>query len=230
LTPTTDTSGHTVEDLRHAPEYLAATVQQDKGMQQYFHQNVYRHYRNSAEDNPDLPMARIIFDQERKFSDYKALVALVSEQTDFPLRGMNLFDVRSSQKSQRALGQWILDLDSREGIPDITPRRVRKLKSALHDEIDQARFNSLASEWKRDTRFHSSIIEIAMHRAYQRIIGMGHSAIPPILNDLRKEPNQWFWALHAITGENPIQPDHRGKIREMVDDWLEWGRSRGYGC
>lgn len=43
-----------------------------------------------------------------------------------------------------------------------------------------------------------------MHPAYQQIIGMGEKALPLILRDLRDRPTgHWFWALNAITGEEP---------------------------
>ena len=36
-------------------------------------------------------------------------------------------------------------------------------------------------------------------RPYQRIIGMGLPVVPLILEELEREPDQWFWALEAIT-------------------------------
>lgn len=81
--------------------------------------------------------------------------------------------------------------------------------------------------WKKETRSLSSIIDICMHPAYQRIIGMGHSAVPLILKELQREEDHWFWALKAITGENPIQPQNRGDIERMTEDWLRWGRENG---
>src|SRR5688572_11014345 len=52
------------------------------------------------------------------------------------------------------------------------------------------RFARLFCEWKDATRFSSSITESAMHPAYQQIIGMGKDAIPLIIAELRKEPDQ----------------------------------------
>ncbi|MBN4054538.1 hypothetical protein JYT87_02395 [Nitrospira defluvii] len=95
------------------------------------------------------------------------------------------------------------------------------------DEI-QNRFRSLVSEWKRDTSYFSSITDMATHPAYQRIIGLGKSAIPLILRELQEEPNHWFWALMAITDIDPVIPEHQGRLREMSEDWLQWGREQGY--
>jgi hypothetical protein len=89
-------------------------------------------------------------------------------------------------------------------------------------------FHSLARTWKQATSHSSSPAAIAMHPAYQRIIGMGPVAIPLILHELETEPHLWFWALKAITGEDPVQPGQRGKIREMAQAWLRWGNEHGF--
>ena len=90
------------------------------------------------------------------------------------------------------------------------------------------RFNHLKAEWDENTSMLSSITEIAMHPAYQQIIGMGPSAIPLILQTMKTEPGHWFWALKSITGEDPVLPEHRGRIKEMTEDWLNWGRRQPY--
>ena len=56
---------------------------------------------------------------------------------------------------------------------------------------------------------------------------MGAKALPYIFRELEREPDQWFWALRAITGANPIKPEQQGRIQEMAAAWIEWGRERG---
>ncbi len=94
-------------------------------------------------------------------------------------------------------------------------------------ELD-VRFQELADEWKQDCVFSSSVQEIAMHPAYQKIVGMGPSAVRMILRDLQREPHHWFWALHAITGENPVPEESQGNLDEMATAWIDWGREVGY--
>ena len=36
-----------------------------------------------------------------------------------------------------------------------------------------------------------------------------------------------FWALEAITGENPVPAADRGKVQKMADAWVAWGREQG---
>jgi hypothetical protein len=90
------------------------------------------------------------------------------------------------------------------------------------------RFSNLANRWKRETAIHSSASQIAMHPAYQEIIGMGWPVVGLILNDLKESNSHWFWALRAITGDDPIKPEQRGKIAQMSSAWLSWGVDHGY--
>lgn len=90
------------------------------------------------------------------------------------------------------------------------------------------RFLNLEKEWKESTAMLSSVTEIAMHPSYQQIIGMGPTAIQMIFLSMGQEPDHWFWALSAITGENPVHSENQGKIKEMTDAWFEWGREHLY--
>lgn len=93
------------------------------------------------------------------------------------------------------------------------------------DELERT-FSALAQQWHADTVFLSSIDKMVMHPAYQRIIGMGPQALPLILHELQVRPDHWFWALHAISGEDPAQSD--ASFDEAVGAWLQWGKKRGY--
>ena len=90
------------------------------------------------------------------------------------------------------------------------------------------RFLTLKARWEAETAVLSSVSEIAMHPAYQQIIGMGTIAIPLILAEMTKKPGHWFWALKSITGEDPVVPEQKGRIKEMTEAWLRWGKKQGY--
>lgn len=92
----------------------------------------------------------------------------------------------------------------------------------------EAQFLQLAEQWKRETAPLSSISQIARHRAYQRIIGMGTEAIPLILRDLQDDLSEWFWALDAITGASPVPPESEGDLSQMAEAWIRWGQNNGY--
>jgi hypothetical protein len=92
----------------------------------------------------------------------------------------------------------------------------------------QERFRTLVNEWKSQRGYSSSITRMSMHYAYQQIIGMGEQAIPLLLGELAREPDHWFWALKVLTGVNPVPQESRGKINEMAQHWLRWGKEQGY--
>jgi hypothetical protein len=68
---------------------------------------------------------------------------------------------------------------------------------------------------------------MAMLEPYQRIIGMGPPVIPLILEELRREPDQWFWTLESITEQNPVPREAMGKVRLMAAAWVRWGEQQG---
>ena len=89
------------------------------------------------------------------------------------------------------------------------------------------RFLRLSRRWREDTQWLSSSTQIAMHPAYQAIIGMGDDALRWILADLRRTSAPWFWALKAISAEDPVPPSDRGVVCKMTEAWLEWGMQKG---
>jgi hypothetical protein len=93
----------------------------------------------------------------------------------------------------------------------------------------ERRFRRLAATWKAETELVSKVTKRILHPAYQKIIGMGEPAIPLILKDLSEHgPDDWFWALTAITDDNPITEDISGDMQAMAEAWLQWGRKAGY--
>jgi hypothetical protein len=91
-----------------------------------------------------------------------------------------------------------------------------------------SRFEELYRQWKSETAPLSSGTSLIYHPAYQQIIGMGEEAIPFILIKLQEDPHHLFYALHKISGENPVPKDHAGDLTKMTADWLVWGRKQGY--
>lgn len=91
------------------------------------------------------------------------------------------------------------------------------------------KFQQLVKQWQTERGAMSSITEAVLCPAYQRIVGMGESALPFIVAQLRSEgdePDQWFWALKAITGADPVRPEDRGNYPRMSAAWLEWASNQ----
>lgn len=94
------------------------------------------------------------------------------------------------------------------------------------------RFQTLVKQWRQERGVSSSITDAAILIPYQGIIGMGEDALPLIIAELKSEgddPDQWFWALMAITGENPANPGDHGDYRAMAKAWIAWAEDQGYG-
>jgi hypothetical protein len=111
----------------------------------------------------------------------------------------------------------------------VARRRTVLLRQLLvtKDYFDsERRFRALADEWRQSTRWLSSIHTMVANPAYLEIVGMGRPALPLILAELRKDPDHWFPALVAISGENPVSEADAGDLRKMTSSWLEWGRQR----
>ncbi len=87
-------------------------------------------------------------------------------------------------------------------------------------------FHNLAEKWRQETGPLSSAVKMAMHPAYQRIIGMGPAVLPCVLRELQRRPDHWFWALRAITGED--MGGSAGDFESARKAWLDWGKRHGY--
>jgi hypothetical protein len=87
-------------------------------------------------------------------------------------------------------------------------------------------FREALRKWREGTQLSSLLEDKRAHPAYRRIVDMGEDVIPLILEEIKARPDLIFMALHDITGEDPITPEHRGRVREMIQDWLRWESER----
>lgn len=107
-------------------------------------------------------------------------------------------------------------------------------ESWLHSTngVVDERFAELANAWKTSIgptpTAMGMAMGMAMHPAYQQIIGMGPTAVPLLLAELEREPHHWFWALRSITGVDPVPESARGNLELMRDAWLQWGHAHGH--
>jgi len=122
-----------------------------------------------------------------------------------------------------------------------TQETARSIRAALVDDVVfegytlqlptktqplRAEFDSLVKQWKEETFPLSSLTKKYAHPAYQRIMAMGSSGIPLVLNELQKNNGRWFYALKFMAGKN---------VSEGIDNfedakaaWLEWGYKNNY--
>lgn len=111
-------------------------------------------------------------------------------------------------------------------LPEEGPKLAADVEETPSFKEDAAAaFAKLAAQWQEETKATSAIEEVAMHPAYQRIVGMGPAAIPHIMRALERRSDNWFWALRAITGADPVTPEQRGRMSEMAKAWIAWARA-----
>jgi hypothetical protein len=89
-------------------------------------------------------------------------------------------------------------------------------------------FTELADHWHEETAHLSSPSRITGNDTYLKIISMGNSVIPLILQDLQDRGGDWYRALRILSGTDPVSPEVRGEVPRMKEAWLRWGRHKGY--
>ena len=115
-------------------------------------------------------------------------------------------------------------LDTHQGTVTVMSSRLIPVPTAE----DAEKFERLANQWREETRSLSSDSDIVANFAYHQIMGMGERALPLIFLEMEAHGGRWFWALRAITGENPVSPEDRGNVRRMTETWIRWARERDY--
>lgn len=130
---------------------------------------------------------------------------------------------RARSTQRRRIGQRGYELARR--LATEIPVRRQKEKQRLAEL-----FNEQVRKWKDATSHLSSISRMISHPAYLRIIGLAKDSVGNeieklILAEMQSEPDHWFAALTAITGHDPVQPEHN--FDEAIEAWLAWGRDNG---
>jgi hypothetical protein len=97
----------------------------------------------------------------------------------------------------------------------------------FHKETERV-FRQLATEWNREAGKISNPVKLFMHKKYQQIIGLGPQAVPFMMQDIADGKGNWYWAIAAITREDPIRPEDAGDMAKIRMAWIAWGKERGY--
>ena len=89
-----------------------------------------------------------------------------------------------------------------EGIPDEEIEEYEP--SALAHDTDEPRriFHELATEWKAGRGHCSKAKDLAMHPAYQRIIGMGETPAALTTSGTAAWVSVWYWPSSGLKNEN----------------------------
>src|SRR5258707_4539316 len=97
-------------------------------------------------------------------------------------------------------------------------------KTSPAETIDQ-KVARLLKQWDDETAYVSSTTQIEAHPAYREIIALGRAALPALFRNLERTRNGHLdGALIAITGVQPMPPELAGRMREIADVWVQWGK------
>lgn len=105
-------------------------------------------------------------------------------------------------------------------------RETVETQPELRSDQTRTVFEKNRDRWLAETSTFSSLTDIAMHPAYQEIIGLGPDVLPLIFRDLEERPGFWFWALAAITRQTPEHEE--GDVESARHAWLNWARAHGH--
>lgn len=114
---------------------------------------------------------------------------------------------------ERVLGTWVC--------------AAEKLLGRDNTRVGE-RFVELANRWHDETDYLSSPSSITNNDTYLKIISMGESVIPLILQDLQERGGDWYRALRILSDVDPVSPEVRGDVPKMKEAWLSWGRDKRY--
>lgn len=89
-------------------------------------------------------------------------------------------------------------------------------------------FELYYTNWYRETASSSFVFDKLEHPDFQKIVDLGEEVIPFILLQLKKQPSFIYFALHFITGEDPILQKSSGNINLIIQDWMNWGIHKRY--
>jgi len=140
------------------------------------------------------------------------------------------------QGQMRHVTMWVANIPPSLNITVMVPSTALPPQLAMSQRVEpaigaelvklRAQFDALVRQWRQDTDHISSLTKTVMHPSYQSIIGMGRPAVPMILDELKNRGGHWFWALRAITQQNPANGCIEFEAARSA--WLEWGKSGGH--
>jgi hypothetical protein len=98
-----------------------------------------------------------------------------------------------------------------------------------YETSDRELFEFRANNWIAQTAVLSSPSAMKRSPLFAELLSMGPTIAKFILEKLASRDIRlhWFVLLKQVTKEDPVPSYSRGKIFEMAEAWLAWGRSKG---
>ncbi len=90
------------------------------------------------------------------------------------------------------------------------------------------KFHKFYKQWQEEVAFESNGRKIIENENYQKIIELGESIIPSIIDKYRTSQEHWSFALRAITGVNMGENELEGDLNKIRSKWLEWATENDF--
>lgn len=86
------------------------------------------------------------------------------------------------------------------------------------------RLDEYIKKWRRETLILSDVSKIISNDSFNKIVQLGKTSVPFILEQLKREPSNLVWALNQILGfkvsSGPIS------IEDASLAWIKWGKNK----
>jgi len=122
-------------------------------------------------------------------------------------------------------------------------RTLKHKKIEVPDAVE-TRYEMLKAEWRLAAHQYRSMDEAKSTPIYQDFLLLGLPVIGLMLKDLEIDRDflmsvqhdkhvlqnyPWFGAIQELTVGHPKIPSkHEGQLNLIIEDYLRWGRSKGY--
>jgi len=98
-----------------------------------------------------------------------------------------------------------------------------------HFEYESSiKFDSYYQNWIDETLLESNGAKIVQNENYQKIIELGYSVIPRIIEKYRASHEHWSYALRKITGIDNGESELDGDLSLIRNQWLIWAEENEY--
>ena len=115
--------------------------------------------------------------------------------------------------------------------PECVKKAMAALQEGTWDDLypHHSRVQEICRELEKKHQYSSRIV--TDDPLYEELVELGEEAIPALLHRLDQFVAPWdgsaIWepmvALHDITGETVHKEDDAGKLKVLIERWLDWG-------
>ena len=140
---------------------------------------------------------------------------------------------QQAERNGQDVTAFVLQAVEEKVTKDAASCPTEKGESASAEKTDfdadiERKLLALAAIWRYRVGPASPVTQMVAHPAYLQIIGLGRAVLPYLFRELARQPDHWFYALAAITGQDPIPAEAEGNVPAMTAAWLGWARTHGY--